>query len=292
MPKYRQLHTKILDSQDFAEMPDHFTRLFWLLLIVVVDSSGRAVDNPAWLRSRMFPFSDDVSTAEVCDAIRWLANQGMIVRYQVGNRKYFYIPTFGNYQTGLEKEAKSAIPAPPVLSVTPELVESYSGVTPETRRALASASESESVNESDIDLESEIEPETEVIDEPAKAEDWQVADPFDVNKLQAEQLTGVLAIQGDIETLKAWADIPPAEFGDILGAALHWRKTQGLPPIKRLSQIAGSVSTERAKRIQGKNARDSGNGYHKPETEREKLTRILKERKAQEAADETSRRNY
>jgi hypothetical protein len=45
MPTYRKLHTKIVDSYDFAEMPDDFTRVFWMLLIVTVDSEGRAIDN-------------------------------------------------------------------------------------------------------------------------------------------------------------------------------------------------------------------------------------------------------
>lgn len=125
MPKYRQLHTKIIDSFDFNEMPNDFIRVFWMLLIVTADSQGRMIDNPVWVRSKMFPMRDNVKSSEITSAIDWLANRKMIVRYEVDNKGYFYIPSFQSHQTGTSKEAQSLLPAPP------EPVNSYSGVTPE-----------------------------------------------------------------------------------------------------------------------------------------------------------------
>jgi len=115
MPQYRKLHTKIIDSYDFAEMPDDFCRVFWMLLIVSVDSEGRAMDNPAWLRSRMFPLRDDVSADHIERTLSWLANRKMIVRYQHNDRGYFYVPKFKTYQSGTEREAKSVLPGPDLL---------------------------------------------------------------------------------------------------------------------------------------------------------------------------------
>jgi hypothetical protein len=123
MPKYRQLHIKILDSFDFAEMPDDFTRVVWLLLIPVVDSEGRGIDNPAWLRSKMFPLRPDVELNQISAAMDWLGNRGMVRRYKVGGKSYFCIPTWKEYQTGTDKEAKSILPAP-------DLLPTYSEPTP------------------------------------------------------------------------------------------------------------------------------------------------------------------
>ena len=53
MPKYRQLHTKIIDSFDFNEMPDDFTRVTWMLLTLGLDSEGRGIDNMAWVKSKI-----------------------------------------------------------------------------------------------------------------------------------------------------------------------------------------------------------------------------------------------
>lgn len=142
MPTFRKLHTKIIDSFDFAEMPDDFTRVFWLLLIVAADSEGRMIDNYAWLRSRMYPLRSDVTDGQIEATLTWLVDRGMIIRYTVEGRGYFYIVKFKNYQTGTEREAKSVLPSPQ------ELVASNSRVTQEAVRPAVSASVYESVNES------------------------------------------------------------------------------------------------------------------------------------------------
>lgn len=151
MPTYRKLHTKILDSYDFAEMPDDFTRVFWMLLIVVVDSEGRAIDNPAWLRGHMFPLREDVQSAQIESSIAWLSNRSMVIRYQVDGRKYLYVPKFKNYQSGTEREAKSTLPAPL------EQVVSSSGASQEQveTSSLPSVSVNASVNASAYVNESE-----------------------------------------------------------------------------------------------------------------------------------------
>lgn len=133
MPKYRQLHTKIVDSFDFAEMPDDFTRVLWLLLIVIVDSEGRGIDSPSWIRARMFPLRPDVDLEHIEAAMDWISNRGMITRYQVDGRSYFCIASFKTYQSGTEKEAKSNLPP------TPELLRSNSVPYPEQVRVNADA---------------------------------------------------------------------------------------------------------------------------------------------------------
>lgn len=133
MPKYRQLHTKIVDSYDFNDMPDDFTRVFWILLTVTVDSEGRALDNSSWLRSRMFPLRENMDTKPIDKAMDWLSHRRMIIRYSSNGRNYFYIPTFKSYQSGTEKEAKSVLPEPP------ELLQSYSKPTTELVDSLSAS---------------------------------------------------------------------------------------------------------------------------------------------------------
>ena len=115
MPKYRQLHLKTLDSFDFNEMPDDFTRVVWMLLMLILDSEGRGIYNMAWIRSKMFPIRQDVKIDELQAAFDWLKNRAMIKVYQVDGREYFYIPKWKNYQSGTKKEAESLLPVPPEL---------------------------------------------------------------------------------------------------------------------------------------------------------------------------------
>ena len=118
MPKYRQLHLKTLDSFDFNEMPDDFTRVVWMLLMLILDSEGRGIYNMAWIRSKMFPIRQDVKIDELQAAFEWLKNRAMIKVYEVGGREYFYIPKWKNYQSGTKKEAESLLPVPPELLQT------------------------------------------------------------------------------------------------------------------------------------------------------------------------------
>lgn len=117
-PKYRQIPTKTPESYDFNEIPTDFGRMFWLMLPICLDSEGRGVDSIQWLRSKLFPIREDDVSQKITDIMDWLVNKGMVVRYQVDGRKYFYSVNFKKYQTGTDKEAKSYLPVPPELLPT------------------------------------------------------------------------------------------------------------------------------------------------------------------------------
>lgn len=112
MPTWRKLHVKTIDSVDINAMPDDFTRLLWLMLPLVLDSKGRAIDNSAWLRSKVFPMREDVTIEQVEQAVAWYAGRCMLVRYEVDGRHYFHVPTFEKYQGKTDREAASVIPDP------------------------------------------------------------------------------------------------------------------------------------------------------------------------------------
>lgn len=149
MPKYRQNHVKTLDSFDFNELPDDFSRLCWLLLPLILDSEGRGIFNMPWLRSKLFPIRDDVKLDQLTDTFNTFIDRKMIIVYEVDGRQYFYIPTWKTYQSGTKKEAPSVLPVPP------ELVRTYSGV--EKERGRVAESESASASESAFESESESE---------------------------------------------------------------------------------------------------------------------------------------
>lgn len=130
MPKYRQIHIKILESDDFNDMPDDFTRLVWVLLPCVLDREGRGKNNIQWMKSKMFPQRKDIDDNKLADAFSWFINHDMIVLYVAENKPLFYIPTWKKYQTGTEREAPSILPGPEP-EITQELLATNSGVTHE-----------------------------------------------------------------------------------------------------------------------------------------------------------------
>ena len=150
MPQYRKFHVKTTESLDINDMPDDFYRLLWVMLPLGLCREGRGINNPSWIKSKIMPLRNDVTPDMVEDAMDWFAARGMIVRYEVKNRSYFYIPTFKKYQGNTTKEAESIYPPPPKelqtnSRVTPDLV---SLNDEDIDIASASTSESESESES------------------------------------------------------------------------------------------------------------------------------------------------
>jgi len=157
MPKYRKTWTKTLDSFDFNEMPDDFCRVVWLLLPLILDSEGRGIDLPAWVRSRMFPLRRVVDEADIKRAFDFFESRKMIVRYKVDGRSYFYSVNWTSYQSGTEKESPSLLPPPPSIEKEQsgegqEPVKSLSGGDQAEVGAAESASASESVNASEFEF--------------------------------------------------------------------------------------------------------------------------------------------
>jgi len=114
-----------VESLDLNDMPDDFTRLFWILLPLQLCRNGCGVDSAAWLRSKVFPLREDVTQEQVGLAFEWFVDRGMVEPYEVEGRSYFWVPTFERYQGNTSKEAESDYPLPP------SLVKSNSGATPE-----------------------------------------------------------------------------------------------------------------------------------------------------------------
>ncbi len=113
MTKYRKLHTQIIESDDFNSMPDDFTRLTWTLLMLVLDREGRALDNLSNLRAKIYPLRDDVTINQIKLAFNWFAEHGMIIRYEVEGKRYFYQTQFAKYQGDTSREGYSIYPPPP-----------------------------------------------------------------------------------------------------------------------------------------------------------------------------------
>jgi len=85
------------------------------------------MDNTSWLKSRLFPLREDVTGEMIEAAMVWYTRRGMVERYEVEGRRYFWLPTFGHYQGNTSREAESAYPPPP----TPEPVETDAAPSPE-----------------------------------------------------------------------------------------------------------------------------------------------------------------
>lgn len=125
MPQWRKLHVKATESLDINDMPDDFHRLLWIMLPLGLDREGCGLDNPAWIKAKIMPLRLDVTHEMIEAAMQWYTSRGMVLRYQVEGRSYFWLRSFKTYQGNTEREGESSYPPPP------ELLTSYSGPTHE-----------------------------------------------------------------------------------------------------------------------------------------------------------------
>lgn len=126
MPKYRKVWVRTIDSPDMDALPDDTARLMVLYLILVLDRYGLGIDSPTWIRSKCFPLRDDVSLEKITEYMNVCEHLKIITRYQVGERKYFYLTNFGQYQGDTSRESESVLPLPLEWSTPPAQEESQS----------------------------------------------------------------------------------------------------------------------------------------------------------------------
>lgn len=110
MANKRMIYSDLFED-DFLSSLDLFGRFLWVGLIgAVMDDQGRAIDNAAIIRARVFPY-DQVSDAQVEAVIATLAHAGKLLRYMVNGKKLLQIVNWWKFQQP-SWAAESKFPAP------------------------------------------------------------------------------------------------------------------------------------------------------------------------------------
>lgn len=200
MPKYRKIHVKATESFDINEMPDDFTRLLWIMLPLGLDREGRGMDNPAWVKAKVMPLREDVGLTRIETALDWYEARGMIKRYEVDKRRYFWVPSFIKYQGNTTKETESNFPSPP------DQLQSNSRVTPELQQN-NSCTDADAVADSNADA--------------VAGQRKPIAAAF-LSSIQAQDL---------LTNITGWSRIPgnPADSANALGAVVDIVRARGSP---------------------------------------------------------------
>jgi hypothetical protein len=211
MPKWRKISTDLPNSLDFEAIDDDFIRLMWIMMILVADREGRGLAHLMWLKSKMFPLREDVTTEHIHEGLYKLRDLGLITVYIDDDRAYFQICSWGKYQTNTRKEAPSQYPAPPNSGVTPDLVPTYSGPSP----AL------------DIDIDIDIDSESKALRERELEKIREIKDPFDMWIQMVAVYTGKPVVHADMDFIKELVTISAEHNAiiaeDALGRAVQWR---------------------------------------------------------------------
>lgn len=141
MPRRRMLDPSFFDDTDIAKL-SRDERLFLLGCIRNADDDGRLNGHPAYLKAEIFMYDDDIDLEKIRQIKdsslekmeTWQQdNLWQLVPYQNADHDYLYFPKWSQQQKP-SHPTPSKLPEPPQLPnssrVTPEPVQSNTGVTP------------------------------------------------------------------------------------------------------------------------------------------------------------------
>lgn len=116
MPRIRSIHPEACDSDKLAALPASAERTLWRL-ITHTDDDGRGEDRPKLLAAKLYPLVDDMDADAVDRDLADLEAVGLVVRYEVDGRRYYAIPTFGEWQSPRHPKPSRYPEPPPVTAV-------------------------------------------------------------------------------------------------------------------------------------------------------------------------------
>ena len=106
----RLLNEGICGSDSLNEL-SWFEEVLFYRLIVSCDDYGRFDGRAAFIRNRLFPLKDKLTTKAVADALNKLASVGMVRLYVADGKQFLYLPNWDKFQNIRAK--KSKYPDPP-----------------------------------------------------------------------------------------------------------------------------------------------------------------------------------
>ena len=110
MPRIRSIHPDACDSEKLSSLSDSAERTFFRLL-THTDDEGRGEDRPKLLAAKLYPLHDDKDAGTVDADLDELQSIGLVVRYEVGGKRFYAIPTFTDWQNPRHPTA-SKLPGP------------------------------------------------------------------------------------------------------------------------------------------------------------------------------------
>lgn len=109
MARKRMIDPQIWASEDYSEL-SNFAQLVWIGLFSQADDEGRGKSKPAYLKSILFPYSEDIKLVKKVDsALNEIAKTMSITFYQLDNNEYYQLENWSKWQK-VDKPQPSKIP--------------------------------------------------------------------------------------------------------------------------------------------------------------------------------------
>lgn len=117
MPRMRSIKPEFWADQDLTRLRRDL-RLLYVALWNFADEEARMQGDPRLVKSWCFPLDDDLTAADIDGWLSELASAGKVVRYEVDDCLYLFLPKLADHQK-LDPRLVSRLPAPPGQTETP-----------------------------------------------------------------------------------------------------------------------------------------------------------------------------
>lgn len=111
MPRSRTIRPEFWSDEKLASVSRE-ARLTYAGLWGTSDDYGVTKGNPAWLKSQIFPYDEDLKIAKFTEWLKELESLRRIIPFSEDCEKYYYIPKFKEHQK-VDKPSKTRNPIPP-----------------------------------------------------------------------------------------------------------------------------------------------------------------------------------
>lgn len=115
-PRIRTIKPEMWADEKIGQL-SRDARLLFVGLITMADDEGRLRAMPAAILGHVFPYDED-ALRKLAGWVDELSASGLIVAYEHGGVRYFYLPGFVRHQV-INKAKPSSLPGPPPSYVDP-----------------------------------------------------------------------------------------------------------------------------------------------------------------------------
>lgn len=116
MARIRSIKPEFWDDEHIASLPME-CRLFYIGCWTFADDQGVFNANPSFLKSRIFPYDDDLKVSEVKAWLKKLEEVQMIIPFAHKRDRYYLIRSFSEHQVVDKRYFKRVVPEDVVSSV-------------------------------------------------------------------------------------------------------------------------------------------------------------------------------
>ena len=108
MARKRMIDPNIWQSEDFGKL-SNLAKLIFIALFSLADDEGRGRCNPTYLKSTIFPYNEDLRSADVEVALSEISRTMSVIFYSYDGSSYYSLLSWNTFQK-IDKPSKSNIP--------------------------------------------------------------------------------------------------------------------------------------------------------------------------------------